>query len=274
VTDHIEELLPEYTDGVLSPAERARVEVHLTACSACREEASLAERARTTLNALPEIPVPFGAAERILRRTRRRPLLSSPFAWRAAGVAAAAAVIVGAAVYVTGLPGRQDEDRTEAEGRTPFSPVRPEAEAPAGAPRPSPAERASAFDVAAYPRYTESTETYSPETLTAATTRFATEAEQALNEGFPATARDFYAGYDLESLPHAARRAVACVNRGVPPDRTVVPLIIEAARFNGTPAYLVVYLRGNDPQTSYDRIQLVVVDREACSVLHFALQRL
>jgi hypothetical protein len=273
VTDHIEELLPEYVDGVLAPAEQARVEAHLSTCSHCREEAGVAARARATLNALPEIPVPLGMAERILRRTRSRPLLSSPFAWRAAGLAAAAAVIVGAAIYVTDFQGQRDESSPSAEGGGPFSPVRPQGEAPA-APQPSPAERALATDVTAYPRYAESSEAYTRETLTDATRRFASEAEQALSGGFPSTARDFYAGYDLDSLPHAARRAVACVNRGIPPDRTVVPLIMEAARFEGTPAYLVVYLRGADPQTPYDRIQVVVVDRAACGVLHFALQRL
>jgi hypothetical protein len=64
------------------------------------------------------------------------------------------------------------------------------------------------------------------------------------------------------------------VNTGVPPDRTVVPFVIEAAEFEERPAYLVVYLRGTDADTRYDRVQVVVVDRESCGVLHFARQNL
>jgi hypothetical protein len=272
VTDHIEELLPEYVDGVLAPAERARVEAHLSSCSDCREEAGVAERARATLNALPEIPVPFGMTERILRRMRSRPLLSSPFAWRAAGLAAAAA-IVGAAIFVTGLPGSREQRPQVVERKEPFAPAIPESDEQGAAAEPAP-EGAFTSRAAVYPRYAKVKTRYTIETLTDATRRFATEAQQALTEGFPSTARDFYAGYDLDSLPDAARRAVACINRGIPPDRTVVPFIVEAARFEGTPAHLVVYLRGADPQTPYDRIQVVVVDRATCGVLHFALQRL
>jgi hypothetical protein len=67
---------------------------------------------------------------------------------------------------------------------------------------------------------------------------------------------------------------VDCVNIGVPPDRTVVPFVIESAEFEKRPAYLVVYLRGSDADTRYDRVQVVVVDRESCGVLHFARQNL
>jgi hypothetical protein len=50
--------------------------------------------------------------------------------------------------------------------------------------------------------------------------------------------------------------------------------VIEAAEFEQRPAYLVVYLRGPDDDAPYDRIQVVVVDRESCGVLHFARQNL
>jgi hypothetical protein len=50
--------------------------------------------------------------------------------------------------------------------------------------------------------------------------------------------------------------------------------VIEAASFEKRPAYLVVYLRGPDADSRYDRIQVVVVDRETCGVLHFARQNL
>jgi hypothetical protein len=36
----------------------------------------------------------------------------------------------------------------------------------------------------------------------------------------------------------------------------------------------VVYLQGDDAETPYDRIQVVVVHRDTCGVLHFARQNL
>lgn len=272
MTDHVEELLPEYIDGALEPDDRGMVEAHLASCSSCREEATLAAEARAALAALPEVPVPFGTTERILHGVQRRPRFASPFAWRAAGLAAAAAAVVGVGIYITGLPGPREQSPPTAERKEPFAPAIPETDVQTGAPEA--AEGAFSSRAAAYPRYEESQTRYTPENLTEATRQFATEAAQTLSGGFPPTAQEFYAGYDLASLPQGAQTAVACVNRGVPPDRTVVPLVVEAARFNGTPAYLVVYLRGAGPQTPYDRIQVVVVDRERCGVMHFALQRL
>lgn len=270
MNEHPDELLAEYVDGSLQADARARVEAHLASCSVCSEEVAVAGEARTALTALPEVPVPFGTEQRVLRHVQRGRRWSSPFAWKAAGLAAAAAAVVGVVVYLGNLP--SSEEAPSGGSERALEPATDEGGAPA---LPESAEgELSMATVAGFPRYAESGVNYTPETLTAATRRFATQAETALNEGFPPTARDFYRGYDFRRLQENARKAVDCVNTGVPSDRTVVPFVIEAAEFEKRPAYLVVYLRGSDADTRYDRVQVVVVDRESCGVLHFARQNL
>lgn len=270
MNEHPDELLAEYVDGSLEADDRARVEAHLASCSLCSEEVAVAGEVRTALTALPEVPVPFGTEQRVLRHVQRGRRWSSPFAWKAAGLAAAAAAVVGVVVYFAG-PGAEQEAEPSGAPERAAAPAAEDAAAPA----PSPAEgELSMATATAFPVYAESATNYTPETLTAATRRFATQAETALNGGFPPTARDFYRGYDLRRLQENAQKAVACVNTGVPPDRTVVPFVIEAAEFEERPAYVVVYLRGSDAGTRYDRVQVIVVDRESCGVLHFARQNL
>ncbi|HZA26817.1 MAG TPA: zf-HC2 domain-containing protein [Actinomycetota bacterium] len=272
MNDHPEELLAEYIDGSLAADDRARVEAHLASCSVCREDVAMAGEARTTLTALPEVPVPFGTEQRILQRTRRQARWESPFAWKAARVAVVAATVVGVGTAIfLGSTRRADEGTFGVTPERRGPPAADEA-APPGAAAEQGAPAIESVD--SFPRYAESETNYTTATLTATVRRFATEAERALEEGFPPTARDFYGGYDLRLLGEPARKAVDCVNTGVPPDRTVVPFVIEAASFEKRPAYLVVYLRGPDAETPYDRIQLVVVDRESCGVLHFARQNL
>lgn len=270
MNEHPHELLAEYVDGSLEADDRARVEAHLTSCSVCSEEVAVAGETRRALTALPEVPVPFGTEQRILRHAQRGRRWSSPFAWKAAGLAAAAVVVVGVGVYVGSLPSSE-----EAPSGAPERVSAPAAE-DAGAPAPSPTEEAALGTAVRtiLPRYDESGTNYTSATLTATVRRFATEAETALNDGFPPTARAFYGGYDLQSLVGPAQKAVECVNTGVPPDRTIVPFVIEAAKFEERPAYLVAYLRGTDADARYDRVQVVVVDRESCNVLHFARQNL
>jgi putative zinc finger protein len=269
MNEHPDELLAEYVDGSLEADDRARVEAHLASCSICSEEVAVAGEVRTALTALPEVPVPLGTTQRVLGRVERRPRWSSPFAWRAAGLAAAAAAVVGVVVYLGNRSTVEEAPSVRSERA--LEPATDEA----GAPVPAPAEGAFTSTVADdFPQYTESGINYTPETLTDATRRFATDAQAALNQGFPPTARAFYRGYDLRSLVEPAQKAVDCVNTGVPPDRSVVPFVIEAAEFEGRPAYLLAYLRGTDADTPYDRVQVVVVDRESCGVLHFARQTL
>jgi hypothetical protein len=276
MNDHPEELLAEYVEGSLGADDRARVEAHLASCAICSEEVAVAGQARTALTALPEVPVPFGTEQRILQRTQRRARWESPFAWKAARVAAVAAAVVGVgtAIYLGTTRSTDESTVGVAPEAGTEAPAADEAGEPAAAPTEGQESLTESADRVAFPRYADRGTNYTIATLSTATRRFAADAKAALSEGFPRTARDFYGGYDLRFLVEPAQKALECVNTGVPPDRTVVPFVIEAASFEGRPAYLVVYLRGTDADSRYDRIQVVVVDRESCGVLHFARQNL
>jgi anti-sigma factor RsiW len=271
MNDHPHELLAEYVDGSLGADDRATVEAHLASCSVCTDEVAVAEQARMTLSELPEVPVPLGLDQRILRQTKRRGRWDSPFAWKAAGVVAAAAAVVGVGTAIFLGTTRGDGD---AVVRSADRQLESAEDAGAGAPAPA---QGAAVQVAAYPRYSESGTNYTAKILTTSIRGFADEARAALVQDFPPTAREFYRGtfdFSIVEEDAALTQAIECVNTGVPPDRTVVPFVVEAARFEGKPAYLVAYLRGPDPESPYDRVQVIVVDRESCGVLHFARQNL
>jgi anti-sigma factor RsiW len=69
---HWEELLGDDLDGLLDAARRRELETHLRGCAECSRTAeSLASTVRT-LRAFPDLDVPSGFTEEILRRTTRR----------------------------------------------------------------------------------------------------------------------------------------------------------------------------------------------------------
>jgi putative zinc finger protein len=272
MNDHPEELLAEYVEGSLGADDRDRVEAHLPSCSVCTEEVAVAGRARSALTALAEVPVPFGTEQRILQRTQRRARWESPFAWKAARVAAVAATVVGVGTAIfLGVTRSSDNESTFGVAPAQREPTGAE---DAGAGVAAPEEERALDRLRLTPLYTESDTNYTAATLMPVVKRFSADAERALDEGFPPTARDYYGQQSLTALVEPAQKALKCVNTGVPPDRTVVPFVIEAASFEERPAYLVAYLRGADEVSPYDRIQLVVVSRESCGVLHFARQKL
>ncbi len=54
------------------------------------------------------------------------------------------------------------------------------------------------------------------------------------------------------------------------PARTLVPLLIERARFEGDRAYITAFLQGPEPDLPYERLQIIAVDLDTCALLHFA----
>jgi hypothetical protein len=274
MTDHPQDLLAEYVDGALSGDDLARVESHVSSCQVCREEVALAGRARTALAALPEIPVPLGAARTAVRRARA-PRWWTPGAWRVAGAAAAAAAVVAGVVFVslrsTVEPG---------SGGPTFA--RAPAEAPAPGAEQGDAEGAGEVtttsgtgeDATVDLQLEQASRDHDPQSVGPEARRIAARAVRALEEGFPPTAVEFYAGYDLASLERDARRALSCVTEGSPPDRSVVPFLIQEGTFEDAPSYLVAFLAGPAADRPYDRVQILVVDRASCTIRHFARQNL
>jgi len=274
---HPHDILAEYVDGALPPAERAGVEAHLSECASCRGEVELAREAVAALRIVPELPAPFGVAKRAVRDVRRG--RGGRLAWQLAGAAAAAAVVAVAFIALE-APNRQEQAAIEGAAGDGQAEPQPgsgdDASGPGMAAPVQTEERTLALDVGdlGYPAYRNRGAEYTSEGMAEVSVRHTREARRALEAGFPASAVAFYRDYDLGTLEPRAQRALSCVTEGGPPDRTVVPFVLEAARFEERPAYLASFLVGPAPERRYDRLQIVVVSRDTCTIRHFSRQRL
>lgn len=274
MNEHPEELLAEYVDGSLRSEERAAVDAHLAGCQSCREEAALAAEARTALDQLPEVPATGGAALAVRREARRAPTGGSR-AWRAAGVAAVAAALVAGGVVVAGqlgqdeasqvvAPTAQDEPRRQAEDQG-------GAEKAAGA---ASEEGFAQLDLPSVPTYVETNRRYDTSSLPRLGQRYRDQVGAALDAGLAPNASAYYQGFELSLFTAEVRTAIRCVLQEIPPEQLVVPFRIEAASFQGDPAYVAAFLQGSAPDQPYDRVLIWVVGRDDCSFLSLASQRL
>jgi predicted anti-sigma-YlaC factor YlaD len=64
------ELVTDYLEGALTPAERARFDAHLAGCRGCRAYLDQMRRTIRMLGTLTEESVPTEARERLLRTFR------------------------------------------------------------------------------------------------------------------------------------------------------------------------------------------------------------
>jgi hypothetical protein len=269
VNDHPDILLAEYVDGTLPGEDRAAVEAHLLGCDRCREEVSLAEEARATLVALPEEPAPEGLTFAVRSRARRT---MSPRTVRWVGAAAVAAVLVGGGIVVYRVA-------QGPEGRAISRPGGGELERAPGddlqeaAPTQEAAESALAAGPTV-PTYTESDRDYTGPELVALGRDVRDRARRAVAEGLPPEATTFYETFHAEAFTPPVRRAIECSLRQVPPEQLLVPFSIEAASFQGEPAYVAAFLQGPAPDQPYDRVVLWVVTRDSCSLRSLASQQL
>jgi anti-sigma factor RsiW len=271
-TRHPTQLLPEYVDGDLAPEDRARVETHVAGCPVCSDEVVQARLARASLTSLPELEAPPGIALAVRRRAGPGP--RSGRVWRAAGIAAvAAAVLAGGVVVLTTLP--QDEARQAAGGGGGERPAA--GEVPEAAPEAEPDDGTDVQAAAApgvVPVYEESNTDYAVADLRVLAQRLADRSGAALNEGLARTAEGYYEEFDPAAFTTEIRQAIRCVIEDVPPDQLVVPFTIEAATFEGEPAFVASFLEGPAPDQPYDRLLIWVVDRQTCSLRTFVSQRL
>jgi Putative zinc-finger len=268
-TRHPTELLAEYVDGELAADERARVESHAAGCPACSDEVVRARLARASLTSLPEVPAPPGIELAVRRRAGRGP--RSARAWRAAGIAAVAAAIVAGGVVVLTLPKDGPQQAVGGGGERPAVPGSPKAAPEAEA---DGAEAQTAAVPATVPAFEETDRDYAAADLRSLAQRLADRSEAVLDAGLADTAERYYEEFDPAAFTTEVRQAIECVVRDVPPDRLVVPFTIEAARFEGEPAFIASFLQGPDPALPYDQLLIWVVDRQTCSLRTFVSQRL
>ena len=272
MSDHPDILLAEYVDGTLPPDARAEVDAHLLGCDRCRGEIELAEEARSALLALPEAPVPEGLPLAVRRRTGRRP--TRPTTRWVAGVAAAA-VLVAAGILVLRSVGTSREDGAIEQGagggRTEEG---DQGVTPTAAPEAAAGETFLETARPALPTYTESDRDYTRADLVPLGREVRDRARDALQRGVARTATAFYAGFDPAAFTTPVTQAIECSLQEIPPEQLLVPFSIEAASFEGEPAYVAAFLQGPAPHRPYDRVVLWVVARDSCSLRSLASQRL
>jgi hypothetical protein len=276
MSEHPEELLAGYVEGSLDSDERAQVETHLSTCDRCREEMSLAGEARTALAALPDLEAPAGIPLAVRRARRGFP----PKAWRYVGTAAAAVVLVAGTIFGLSQLDRGPEERAESaaqtESQAPEEPLADEDTSGGGGVAAS--EAATGEDSLkfggppALPTYSESQRNYEAKDLAPLARQLRDEALDALDQGAQRSAKSFFESFDPAAFTVPVRQAIRCVLTEVPPEQLVVPFRIEAASFEGQPAYVAAFLQGPTPEDAYDRLVIWVVDRETCSLQSLASQ--
>jgi putative zinc finger protein len=263
-TDHPDQLLAEYVDGTLGPDDRGGVDAHLAGCPRCREDVALARAARERLAALPELPAPADLELAVERPGPSR-------AWRvAAPIAAAAVLVAGGIIVLSRLGGTEVRGVPEGAGGGAVSPAPQEAPEAAGS---ATGDRTLA-GLAPGPRYSESNADYGPTDLATIARGLRDDVGQALDGGLAPTATGFFQAFDASAQAPRLRDIYRCVVADVPPDQLIVPFTIEAASFEGEPAYLASFLQGPAPDQPYDRILIWVVGRDDCSLRSLASQRL
>lgn len=270
MNDHPERLLAELVDGTLSPSDRTAVEAHAAGCERCREEIALAREARGSLSSLPDLAPPAGIPLAVRREERTAPRRS----WRAVGIAAVAAGVIAAGVVAVSVLGNGDRPAfRQGAGQ---SREEPAAEGGGGAgTAPEAAEAAGDLSrLGVTPIYRETGRRYDQESLPRLGRRFRAEAGDALEQGFPPTATEFFGAFDISELGPEAREAYRCVLAEVPPEQPVAPFAVEGAAFEGAPAYVAAFLEGPAPDQPFSRVVIWVVDRESCGLLSLASQQL
>jgi hypothetical protein len=200
---------------------------------------------------------------------------------RYVGTAAAALVLAAGTILGLSQIGRGPDEQAESSGQT-------TQESQSGAEEPLADEDTSGGEGGAVaatgeesfkfgappalPTYLESRRDYEAKDLAPLARQLRDEALDALDQGAQRTAKTFFESFDPAAFTVPVRQAIRCVLTEVPPEQLVVPFRIEAASFEGQPAYVAAFLQGPTPEDAYDRLVIWVVDRETCSLQSLASQ--
>ncbi len=257
---HPEELLAGYVDGSLSANERAVVDTHLAECARCRREVTLAASARSALASLAEVPAPSGVGARALQEAG--PALPSrqsggpPRWYRIAGAAGAAAAAL--LVITLTLPhiGRGSSSTADAGS----------AEKVAAGSAPATSLSAGVIEIQHV--------NYDDASLSALSASYAGDAA-ALNTPTPdTTAPDTTASTAVATgTPEQTAKALACAVKSAPRE-TGQPARLISARFQGTPAYIAVFLEGPGADQPPDSVVVWVFAARDCAILSSSYARL
>ena len=247
---HPEEHLAGYVDASLPPDERRAVDAHLADCERCRREVALASGARAALGSLAQVPAPPDAAGVALREAgaakQARPADGPPAWYRIAG--AAAAVAAGLLVVSLVLPrvGDSSDDAPQRESGG-----------------------AGGEDAGVIAEAAGFLEIQDVDYDDASLSSFASSFKSADGAGGTASAP--------ESLrlgtPQQTQKALRCIVKSAPDETGELTRLIKA-RFQGTPAYLAVFLGGPGAGQPPDAVSVWVLATDGCAILSYANARL
>jgi hypothetical protein len=255
--NHPSDLLVDLVDGSITPQDRAVVDAHLGTCARCRQDVALATAGRDALRSLPEPVVPAGLGDAAIAEAERRAREVAPgvtplrggggradgpawYRWAGGAAAAAAALLV----LVVALPNVGGDDISTSQ-----------------------VDSALPGDAELAPRAAETVEVLDVD--------LDVEDVQALALGYRAGAegaeRDTGAtgasGSIAASDPTGPEVALGCLREAVPELDAQEPARLIAARFEGTPAYLGIFLSGPGAGQPPDTATVWVVSREGCEIL-------
>ncbi len=252
---HPEELLAGYVDGTLSVEERAAVETHIAGCATCSRETALATGARSALRSLAEMPAPPDVARRALEEAgvvRRSAGGGTPRWYRVGGIAAAAAA--GLLVVTLVLPRIGQGEGSGADA------AREKSQEPAGDSREATALAASAIEI----RHVN----YDDTSLAALVSPL--QGDTAGGGGVGTAEAPASPVYGSQAQTD---EALACISESVPDETGRLQSLIRA-RFDGTPAYLAVFLEGPGAGQPDDSVTVWVLATEDCRILSFSSAQL
>jgi len=253
---HPDELLPGYVDGPLAEGERAAVERHLQTCDRCRRDVMLAREGRAALRSLGPVTPPeriaataIAESERIARErapevTALRRTAGTPGWVRWTAAVAAVAAVIGLGALVLPHVGGSGSGLRAAEPASERAPEPP---------------AASAVDVQPEADY----DTAAVQSLATSWSVSAGTTRNAYGAANPPIA----APVATDALGAARTRfgpAVACLGAAFDhPEGELVRVIL--ARYQGTPAYLGVYLLSPGAGQPANAVRVLVVGTSDCA---------
>jgi anti-sigma factor RsiW len=264
--NHPDDLLAPYVDGSLTTAERNAVSRHLASCARCRDQVDLAGRAHDALRSLPTETAPDGLGARAIEAAERNAAERAPevaplrapaskpgwVRWGTAAMGAAAVILLAAVVLPNVGTGSSD------------------------AALPASAERGAAVSLPPASRVEVQDTDYDVDTVQALASSLKRSAEPgatgvpqaAAGGGEVPTAEGPAADYG--SLSSAAD----CLSTAFEGSAHGELVRVIEARFQGTPAYIGIYLAGPGAGRPADTATVLITSKKGCSILHSTTARI
>jgi len=240
---HPDDLLVALEDGTIASGDRADLERHLATCARCREELTLATAARAALASVPDAEAPPGIGDPAIRRAAQS-RTGTPRWQRWGGVAAGIAAAVVLLALVVPRIGSKAERPAAAGAAAEASAASPTVEHPATSIETQDAN------------YDAQTVAGIAGAYRGKQVRYAADAAGAGDASAPAAEA-------TGGLFDAARGCLDRASSGAGGD--LVRLI--RARYEGTPAYIGVYLVGPAAGQPADSVRVLVVPIGSCTTI-------